>query len=143
MAKKAGFELKLYIFGVLAGAACLSVVACLAFLKIDLWSLWPGCAFRRATGLYCPGCGGTRALAAFLKGDWLSSFLYHPFVPYCGVLYLIFMARGTAALASKERFHFMKFGPEYAYVGTALILLQFAVKNVLLVVFGVDVFSMV
>ena len=31
---------------------------------------YPGCPFFAATGLLCPGCGGTRALAALLHGHW-------------------------------------------------------------------------
>ncbi|MBQ2106068.1 MAG: DUF2752 domain-containing protein, partial [Lachnospiraceae bacterium] len=27
------------------------------------------CVVQELTGLYCPGCGGTRALKALLKGD--------------------------------------------------------------------------
>lgn len=30
---------------------------------------WPPCGFHALTGLYCPGCGNTRALAALLHGD--------------------------------------------------------------------------
>jgi hypothetical protein len=30
---------------------------------------YPRCPFFEATGLLCPGCGGTRALAALLRGD--------------------------------------------------------------------------
>ena len=29
----------------------------------------PKCMFHRMTGLYCPGCGATRALSAMLHGD--------------------------------------------------------------------------
>jgi len=38
-----------------------------------LQSLSPGCTFRRLTGFCCPGCGGTRAFFALLKGDVLSA----------------------------------------------------------------------
>jgi hypothetical protein len=31
------------------------------------------CPFRRLTGLPCPGCGATRATAAFLRGDLWSA----------------------------------------------------------------------
>lgn len=30
----------------------------------------PGCVFHDLTGIKCPGCGGTRAFAAMLQGDW-------------------------------------------------------------------------
>ncbi|HEU5149161.1 MAG TPA: DUF2752 domain-containing protein [Iamia sp.] len=32
-------------------------------------SLFPGCPLKEATGLDCPGCGGTRALHALTQGD--------------------------------------------------------------------------
>lgn len=32
-------------------------------------SPWPGCMFRKLTGLYCPACGNTRALYALLHFD--------------------------------------------------------------------------
>lgn len=33
----------------------------------------PGCGFRGLTGLYCPGCGNTRASHALLHGDLLEA----------------------------------------------------------------------
>ena len=30
----------------------------------------PPCVFRKATGIYCPGCGSTRALQALARGDF-------------------------------------------------------------------------
>ena len=33
----------------------------------------PKCMFHQTTGLYCPGCGATRALSALLHGDLKSS----------------------------------------------------------------------
>lgn len=34
---------------------------------------FPECGFHRIFGLYCPGCGNTRAVIALLKGDILLS----------------------------------------------------------------------
>ena len=44
------------------------------------------CLFHLLTGLYCPGCGGTRAVRLFLKGELIKSFCYHPFVPYLALV---------------------------------------------------------
>ena len=49
-----------------------------------------GCAFRSATGFYCPGCGGTRAVDALLSGHIIKAFIYHPFVPYCLFMWVIY-----------------------------------------------------
>lgn len=44
-------------------------------------SLFPGCAFRAATGLWCPGCGLTRGFHQLLTGHPLSAMSYNIFVP--------------------------------------------------------------
>lgn len=54
------------------GVGVLAVAVCVVLAVVDPadragWS--PRCPFRTATGLDCPGCGGTRALSALLGGD--------------------------------------------------------------------------
>lgn len=54
-----------------------------------------------ATGYYCPGCGGTRAITALLHGRLLSSFLYHPVVLYAAWRFLwIFVVSGLGTVRS-------------------------------------------
>lgn len=36
------------------------------------------CPFRRLLHIYCPGCGGCRAVLALLSGDLLTAFLCYP-----------------------------------------------------------------
>ena len=38
----------------------------------------PPCVFRKATGVYCPGCGSTRALRALGRGDFWAALRYNP-----------------------------------------------------------------
>ena len=38
------------------------------------------CFFRYTLGMFCPGCGGTRAFDYMLYGHFLKSFFYHPIV---------------------------------------------------------------
>ncbi|MFT3982566.1 MAG: DUF2752 domain-containing protein [Lachnospiraceae bacterium] len=87
-----------------------------------------GCVFRRVTGVYCPGCGGTRAFFALLRLEPVKSFLYHPAVIYFAVLYLVFM--GKMFLLK----HF-EIGTEregrlvlFILIGAGLILVQWFVK---------------
>jgi hypothetical protein len=39
-----------------------------------------GCPFLAVTGLWCPGCGSSRAANLILHGDLTGAFHYHPFV---------------------------------------------------------------
>lgn len=41
----------------------------------------PGCTFRKLTGISCPGCGGTRAAGALLRGDIWGAFQYNLLLP--------------------------------------------------------------
>ena len=66
----------------------LGLVAAVAALVLCRWwilehqavlqALSPGCYFRRVSGCYCPGCGGTRAFFALLKGQLCLSLRMNP-----------------------------------------------------------------
>ena len=69
------------------------------------------CLFHLMTGLYCPGCGGTRAVKYLLQGDWKNSLIYHPFVLYSVIAAALWAAdaiygkvcSGRRRRASKKR----------------------------------------
>ena len=42
--------------------------------------LCPSCLFHELTGLWCPGCGSTRALYQLLHGNFLTAFRLNPLV---------------------------------------------------------------
>ena len=86
----------------------LRVVAALAvaLVPVALWAIansppgaggfYPRCMLNLATGLHCPGCGGTRALHLAANGDFAAAlgqnallFLLAPFA----VWYLVALAR--------------------------------------------------
>ena len=56
-------------------AALALTAAALALLYIFGGGL---CIFRLLTGIPCPGCGMTRALAAVLRGELAAAFSFHP-----------------------------------------------------------------
>jgi hypothetical protein len=56
------------ITGILALALLAGIGVGLAVVPPSESPWFPGCRFRDATGLACPGCGGTRAVHAALNG---------------------------------------------------------------------------
>ena len=73
--KKARFaKLELLAPGLFLLAAATACVLVLRFPPDSPRAQWlPKCLFHEWTGLYCPGCGGTRALYALLHGDLKTS----------------------------------------------------------------------
>lgn len=102
------------------------------------WLFQMPCLFHELTGLYCPGCGGTRAVRYLLQGEFWMSFRYHPFVLY-GVCVIAVEAVSFAAAKILRRPE-VYVGREslFLYVGLAIVLVNWIVKNLCLVVFGID-----
>lgn len=99
--------------------------------------LSPGCTLSRVTHLYCPGCGGTRAVAALLRGDLLTSLRANPIVLWMVGVALYLYVRGWAAVIRRapERMRV----PSWTWVGLIVLALGvFVVRNLLLVFGGYD-----
>lgn len=124
----------LFIFGAAAVAAPVLRIFVLPWMD----SLPSGCALWTFLGIYCPGCGGTRAVKALLDGHLLMSVWYHPIVLYSVALYLGFMISWTFA-----KLHLfgvksgLKFRAGYYYIMLVLLAVNFILKNVLKFFFGI------
>lgn len=98
------------------------------------------CLFRFFTGLYCPGCGGTRAVKALLSGQILRSLYFHPFV-----LYIVAMAAAETAFwidgqlrpSAKKTFGFSRRIRRWAIGALTVVLINWIVKNAVLIFFGI------
>ena len=96
MERKRVLILIVFAVSVIAGAALL--------YRFPPWGcrFWPPCLFHRLTGLYCPGCGNTRALALLLHGDVIGSLAKNAlFVP---LLLCLFAALLSPKLAYNRYF---------------------------------------
>ncbi|MDR2045013.1 MAG: DUF2752 domain-containing protein [Clostridium sp.] len=92
--------------------------------------VFPGCFWNRRFGIYCPGCGGTRAIIAFLRGHWLLSVWYHPVVPYTAVLFGSFMITQAFARVTKYRYgRGMRFHSWFLYGAILVVAVHFITKN--------------
>jgi hypothetical protein len=76
---------RLLALGLLAGTLLLPLLA------FD-WVTAPGslvlCPLRAVTGVPCPSCGLTRALAHLERGHWAAAIRFHPFAPLVFLLVL-------------------------------------------------------
>lgn len=97
------------------------------------------CAVHMLLGIYCPGCGGTRAVIALLHGEFLKSAYYHPLVMYTVLMYAWFMLSHTLEKLHVPMIKGMKFESWIMYGMLVMIALNFVLKNVLRFCFGIVV----
>ncbi len=98
----------------------------------------PPCMFHRVTGYYCPGCGGTRAVFTFFRGDIVRAFKFHPFVPYAFILGGWFMLSQTIQRLSGNRIKIgMNFRIVYLWTALGIIALNWIIKNMFILVCGI------
>ncbi len=96
------------------------------------------CLFHLLTGLYCPGCGGTRAVKYLLTGHPVLSLQYHPLVLYgVTIVVLELISAVIAARTGRRRWYL---GHETLFINIAVIILivNWIFKNYMLVVRGID-----
>lgn len=130
-------EKQLFVIGCVLFWLLVGIAAVLKLGWLDRLPQIP-CMFVLVFGMYCPGCGGTRAAKALLEGRLLTSFFYHPVVLYGAVLYLCFMLTNGLPLIGVKGVRPMKFRNGYLWAGLVLIAVNFVVKNVLLFGFGIS-----
>lgn len=142
----------LYRLGIFLFIAGIIVSIMQNFGVINLSQLLYPCLFHQITGLFCPGCGGTRAFTSLLQGHFISCFIYHPFVFYCFVMYVLFMTSHTlekillrtrrTIITDKKKAprkfliaRGLPFRIRYVYLGIIIILLQWMIKNFILLLY--------
>lgn len=143
MQKKKTLETWLYYFGLFLFLP-VSVLVILYYtgILVPLLHKAAPCIFHNLTGLYCPGCGGTRATLSLLQGHVLVSFLYHPIVDYLAFCYLAFMISQTIARLTKGKGIFglcktgLRYHDAYVYAGVAILLGNFLIRNAVYLITG-------
>lgn len=136
-------EQAFYITGASFAGFALILYLLYRHFPLPLEKMLMPCMFHKLTGLYCPGCGGTRAVEAFLKGRWLLSFFYHPIVVYGGIIYIWYMISHTLQLISRGRIKIgMHYHDAYLWIALALVAANFFIKNGALLISHQDIFKL-
>ena len=128
--------LKKFIIGNAIVALCVIGFLIYAFLTVGKEGY--ECVFYRSTGLICPGCGGTRAVISLLKLDFLSAIKYNVAVPFGAFVYLYYNIRGIIEAKRENLEYFSKQKYVLCIVLAVIMILNFVVKNVLLLGFNIN-----
>lgn len=131
---------KIYIFFLFLLSCFIVFLICYHWFG---WSLsghgYTECPFHKYLHLYCPGCGGTRAMDAFLQGKFLTSILYHPFIFYVAMVFVYYYIAGAYTFLKKKDGRIYYKIPTWVLVAAVVLLLVFfVIRNVLLVYGKVD-----
>lgn len=94
--------------------------------------------FHMLTGLYCPGCGGTRAVRSLLKGDLWMSFRYHPLVLYTVFAILLEVILRMASKVWGHPKNSIKRERALILIGAGIVIVNWIFKNYMLVFQGID-----
>lgn len=97
----------------------------------------PGCVFQRLFGIYCPGCGGTRAVFALLRGDILLSLYYHPLVPYAVFGFDLFLLDHVLERLRVPGVKGFRFHAWPLYLAIVILIVNCVARNILKLCFGV------
>lgn len=97
------------------------------------------CFFSNVLGIYCPGCGGTRAVYALLHGRFIASLWYHPLVPYGAVIGGGFMLTQGLYRLGVKCIRPWKFHNWYLYGAMLVLVCNFLIKNLLRLIWGITI----
>lgn len=130
-------ETFMYIAGWIFIAIAAIVMAIIRVANIDVLNLPIRCVFNEYMHIYCPGCGGTRAIVLLLHGDIAAAFVYHPFVVYGALIFSVFMISRTLHFITEGKVKGIRFHLWFIYAGGAIVVAQWLIKLMFLLAFDI------
>lgn len=125
------------IVNIVAGVAIIILFTVMMMQRYGIFVGIP-CGIHEIFHVYCPGCGGTRALFAFLHGHIFQSIYYNPAVFFGALLILYYESTVLLTLVKRNGkiYYYQKTGLVYAYL--FILLIYAIVRDYLLVGMGID-----
>ena len=134
--KQTRLEDSLFKTGLVILAAGCAGIALYFGVILDRFEM-PPCVLSTYLRIYCPGCGGTRAVDALLHGHVLESVWYHPIVMYTVVIFGGFMLTQSLERLRVRHIKGMKYHDWHLYGALVVLVCNFLVKNLLRWVWGI------
>ena len=135
--KELTIETAFFVVGIILAAIAIVIAVLFALFPERFAMLRFPCVFHEITGLYCPGCGGTRAVKALLGGHIITSFVYNPIVLYGAVMYIGFMGSQLLERLTKGKVKGLKYRHLYLWIALVIVVVNCLVRNVLLIKCGI------
>ena len=126
----------LYPALLIAAPAALGAMVLAMRGKLPLETCW----IYEHLGVYCPGCGGTRAVLALLRGRLLAALYYHPAVPLLAAALAVYLPVQTVCrLARRPAPRWCRYRPWWLWGLIGLLLVNCLVRNVLWLGFRIPI----
>lgn len=130
---------KIYYCILLLTLAALVALFLYHYFDYAFYGIKPPCGFKVLFHCYCPGCGGTRAVDAFLHGNLIQSILYHPVIVYLFAMFVLYFIPASYTFLIKNNGQlYYKFHINTLWGLLALIVIHFVGRNILLLCFNID-----
>lgn len=100
--------------------------------------LFPPCGMKTFLHIYCPGCGGTRAMGHLIHFHFIESFLSNPLVIFMTGIILYYWGKALYMLIKYKGDAHYSICIGFLWAFLAIMIIFFVVRNILLVRFGVD-----
>lgn len=133
------FHRKLYIITLILLLAGIIILFFYHYYDLTVLGHRPACGLVTYFHVYCPGCGGTRAIEAFLHGDFVRSFLCHPVIVYLFLLFMAYFLPATYTFLLKRNGKlYYSFHIATLWGLLVVVVFNFVLRNILLIFFHID-----
>lgn len=101
--------------------------------------LFTECYIRTHFGIYCPGCGGTRAFLAIIHGQIIKSLQYNPIILILIIDIILMKVLNIIDKKNPNGRKILDYKIKYNIVLLILWMIYFIVRNYLLIIMKIDI----
>lgn len=119
------------------------LLLCASLFRAFDSGLFGGCFIKKLFHIYCPGCGGTRALSSMIRLDIMSSLRQNPLVLFLlsVVLYYDAINIGATITGREPSEKTKKLAAVLSYIFMISVIAYFVIRNTALIFFRIDPLS--